>query len=222
MVSSETFLLIYDISLYANIACVILSLVLLKYQAKRDRLIIIYLILSVLCDLFSEMLPRVFDIKNTNYIANLWTFMEFITLTLFYSFVRELKLSRKYHIKTIFAFTIVCLIIFLQFKSVYDFVNLHKIVSALYYSTLSIYLFYQFLVNVDNNLIRTSIFWQNTGIFFYFTGNILIFLMLDYLLSEDFSFLNVGWGIHNMLTIIKTVCFATAFIINFKYRRLND
>ena len=221
MVSEETFLFIYDVSFYANIVCVLIALALLKYQSKKDYVIIIYLVISVLCDLISDLIPRNFEVNNTNYIANLWTFMEFVTLSVFYYYIRELGLSKKYHIAVIAIFTLICFIIFFQFKSIFEFVNLHKIVSALYYSTVSIYLFYQFLVNVRSNLISTSIFWQNTGIFFYFTGNILIFLMLDYLLSENYSFLNVGWMIHNLLTIIKTICFAMAFIVNYIYNRLN-
>ncbi|MEL7147940.1 MAG: hypothetical protein AAFO69_16320, partial [Bacteroidota bacterium] len=85
-----------------------------------------------------------------------------------------------------------------------------------YFSFTSVTLYYLFLKNVTTNLLSTSLFWQNTGFFLFFTGNILVFLMIDYLfVNYDLSF-KLGWMIHNLLTIVKTLCFLIAFYINFR------
>jgi len=98
MISKETFLFVYYTSFYFNLFCVIAALGLLKYQSKKDKILIIYLLLSVSFDYLSQNLTIWFEVTTNYHILNLWSFTEFICLWIFYFYINELKSVRKYKI----------------------------------------------------------------------------------------------------------------------------
>ena len=162
MISKETFLAVFYTSFYLNIFCLLFGLALLKNQRRKEIIIIVYLILSISFDYISEHVMDWFGLSTNFHIHNMWSFIEFIVLWIFY------------------------------------------------------FQIFQFLNKLDTHLLRKSLFWQNSAFFIYFTGNILMFLMVDYMFLGDIGLLN-SWAIHNILTIIKALGLIIAFYINTRY-----
>lgn len=221
MISRDTFLAIYYTSFCLNILCFLTGILLYKYQSKKDKIIILYLILSVIFDFLGSKMMDWFGFDTNYHMLNTWSFVEFIIIWVFYFNIKELKTIRFIHILSLLAFLILCTVVLLYFKSYFEIINTHKLYSALYYSSISIFLFYQFLNRLDTHLLVKSLFWQNSAFFIYFTGNILTFLMIDYVFFSGGSSLLDGWAIHNTLTIIKAVGLTMAFYINKKHHAEN-
>ena len=222
MISTETFKLVYYISFFLSILSLLFCLFLLKYQGGKDIVLLLYLGISVFFDFMNEYFVKWFELSTNYHILNSWSFVEFLVLFYFILQIEELKKYRNKFYIFLVLFLVTCVLVLTFYKSIYELINIHKLYSAFFYSSVSIVLFYQFLQSLKNNLLRTSLFWQNTGLFIYFTGNIMIFLMIDYLYSDNYSFFNTGWIIHNFLTIIKTICIMMSFYINKKYHSVNQ
>lgn len=222
MISKETFTLVYDISFYLNIICLVAGLLFIKFQARKDIVLLIYITFSVMFDFMADKFVLWFDLSTNYHILNTWSFVEFLVLFYFFLQIDELKKYKRQLYIFLFLFLVTCTVVLTFYKSIYELINVHKLYSAFFFSAISIVLFYRFLQSLKNNLLRTSLFWQNTGVFIYFTGNIMIFLMIDYLFSGDLEFSRTAWLIHNFLTIIKTLCILFAFVVNKKYASINQ
>lgn len=220
MITDQIFEIVYYTGYYLNILCLIVGIILIKNLRKKDLIIIAYLISSIIFDFLNENVRDWFNVDTNYHVNNLWTIIEFFILAFFYLTIPEFK---KYKIlQIVFGLIFIALvsIIFIYFKSIYEFDNINKLYSALYFSISSIILYYFFLKDVRVHLLKSSLFWQNTAIFIYFTGNIMVFLTIDYMFSSDFSFTITGWTIHNVLSIVKTLCLLYAFIVTRRF--IND
>ena len=217
MVTDQIFELIYDTGFYLNILCLIAGFILFRFHKRKDLIILVYLLFSIVFDYLNENVREWFDVDTNYHVNNLWTIVEFFILAIFYLCVKDFKKFKIYQILFAFLFIVLVFIVFISLKSIYEFDNINKIYSALYFSISSIVLYYLFLKDVRVHLLKSSLFWQNTGIFIYFTGNIMVFLTIDYMFSSDFSFTMTGWTIHNVLSIVKTLCFMNGFYKNKGY-----
>lgn len=222
MISTEIFDLIYYSGFYFNILCFLIGIVLIKYQAHFDKIIICYLILSVTFDFTGNTVREWLDLKTNLHIGNVWYLVEFGCLFFFYYSINEFL---KYKIQLIgltVIFLLTYLIVFIFFVSIYEYTNIFEFYGAFHYSFVSIFVYYVFLKKLENRLTIKSVFWYNTGIFIYFTGNILIFLLQDYFFHGDYEYWNVTWTIHNILTFIKSSCFLIGFYMNYKHSKINE
>lgn len=217
MVTDQIFEIVYYTGYYLNILCLIVGVTLIKFLKKKDRIILIYLVSSIIFDFLNENVRNWFNVDTNYHVNNLWTIIEFLILAFFYLKISEFRKYKVLQIIFGIVFIILASIVFIYFKSIYEFDNINKLYSALYFSISSIILYYLFLKDVRVHLLKSSLFWQNTGIFIYFTGNIMVFLTIDYMFSSDFSFTITGWTIHNVLSIVKTLCLLYAFIVTRRF-----
>jgi len=62
--------------------------------------------------------------------------------------------------------------------------------------------FNKILVELDTRYpTKQPAFWISTGILFYFSGNLVVFILSNYI-SNDNHLLTVAWGIHAVLMAI--------------------
>ena len=218
MISGELFELIYQTGYYFTIFCLLTGIALYRHQPRLTRIILLYLLLSITSDFLAKYLVRWFQLSTNYHIINLWTLVEYITISYFFFQVEELRKYKTLQILAFVGFIGSYLIGFLFFISIYELTNFYKFFESLIFCIQSIVLYYRFTLNLDTELTRTPMFWQNTGLFIFFTGTLLIFLMIDFLFADNFAFLNIGFVIHNLLTIIKTLCFLIAIYVNYRIK----
>jgi len=223
MLSLEVFKNIYETSFYFNIFCLVTGLFFYKKLNNKSLVILFYLFFSISFDFAGGRFVRnIFELKTNIHFSNYWTITEFIILFFFYFKIKGLKNKIVIQLTILLLFVISYFLFFIYIGSFYEFNNYHQVFEAIYFSSMSIVLYYSFLNNLEIKLLSNSLFWQNTGLFIYFTGNILIFLMIDFYYGGDFKFFRISWGIHNLLTIVKSICFLFAFIMNAKYSKINQ
>lgn len=67
---------------------------------------------------------------------------------------------------------------------------------------LSLLTFNKILVELDTRYpTKQPVFWVNTGVLFYFSGNLVVFVLSNYI-SNNNPLLLVAWGIHAILMAI--------------------
>ncbi len=67
---------------------------------------------------------------------------------------------------------------------------------------------------------RLRMFWINTAILIYFSGNLFLFIFNDYLVSVLKNNLEVYWSFHNLLNIAKNLLFAIGLWQNLRIPKL--
>ena len=58
---------------------------------------------------------------------------------------------------------------------------------------------------------RLPIFWVNVAVLVYFSGNLFVFMLSDYLVTVLKDNLIVYWSFHNFLSIVKNILLAIGF-----------
>ncbi len=228
MISGELFNGIYQTVFILSIISFLIGIIFIKSHNRKDFIILFYLFLSITFDLISDNALKLFGDPRNTHIGNSWSIVEFLLFVYFFHLTK--RINKYFQIIFVILFIVICYYTFSYIISFYQLTNVHKLTSAIYFSSISIYLFYTFLKNANERLMQTSLFWQNTGVFIYFTGNIIIFLLFDFYYSEEkqfwlsalsFEYWRLSWSIHNILTFIKSLCFVIGFYMNYKYMSIN-
>ena len=163
---------------------------------------------------FTEIIIYLFRITNHNILVGSYTYtlIEFILLSLFY--IRFFSVYFKTYIFTIniFVFLLLCFISSCFFGN--QLANQYNTaVESLVLTCYCLYLFYFLIKNLlFDNLLETPVFWINTAVLFYFTGNLMIFVFNAYIaghLSERNALL---WNVtHTFFNVSMNILFSIGF-----------
>lgn len=200
------------ISISTTISLLPLAISLYNYKLLKPNLIPLFILLiaSVIIESSS------FALSTHNYSSSLlyffYTLIEFILLNWFYQKFFTPYGKTKIFIINLIAFLLLCFI-YLMFQNVRNTNHFSMILESILMTFYSLLLFYVILKNLlYQNLLKEPIFWINTAILFYFSGNLILFVFRSYILhhySEKFSFL---WGsIHSFFNILMNVFFSIGF-----------
>jgi len=85
------------------------------------------------------------------------------------------------------------------------------------YSLLGFY--YQITRPMYSNILRTPLFWFNTAILIYFSGDLFLFIFTNYVRSHLASFSYALWDIHSFVNILFYILVSIGF---WKTKSLGD
>jgi hypothetical protein len=204
----------YKIFFFASVFSVLIPLVFyivnIKKSPKQNHAIGILLFISGLCD--SIGLIRFFDSDSNILLFNIFNVFQFVLLAYYY-YTIMFKLTNHNIFYLGFAFYVLTFIILsLTTQSIFQYQNwLWSLSGAIL--IMYAWLYYNYAASRPTHIVMnphlTSELYINGGVFFYFSLSLVLFVTVNYIVSEqDPEMSRVFWSFHNLNNIIKNVLFA--------------
>lgn len=200
----------YSLSGSIGFLPLIVAIINYKFITSYYKPLLYFLLISV----FTELVAHTLNLMNreaqsTYYV---YTLLEFISISFFY------RMFFKPYFKPIIIDLFLWIIIPLSILQAYlnGAINADNYLlptESFLFTCYSLYFFFFILKNlIFENLLRAPIFWINTGVLVYFTGNLCIFIFSNYIahhLSEKYSLLyNIT---HTFFSLLMNVFFSIGF-----------
>ena len=203
--------MIYTITEYLSITATILTLIvaLLKNKTLKFsmRVLFLYVITSAIIEVLIVSFAKM-SIPNLQLIK-LFTIVEFTFLGLFYLKFFRSKIHLWLIYVTLFCFYGLSLYHVLSVDQGSNiFISLSAI-EGLALISLSVICFYELIKKIEyTSIFENPIFWVNSSILIYFSGNLFLFIFSNYILHEPD---NRVWILHNILNIFFNTLLIVAF-----------
>ncbi|MES2285302.1 MAG: hypothetical protein V4547_06395 [Bacteroidota bacterium] len=184
---------------------------LLCFKTVKGYLIPLFVYVSV--SFITEMINFVLSESGINnmFIFRFYTIIEFILLSFFYSMFFRKYLRSSYLLFLIPVFSIVAFIDY-KINGLKAIDNFSSSVSAL---LLSLYALISFLFVmrklIFENILSEPFFWINSGVLFYFSGNLLVFAFSNYVKTYQESYYDALWTIPQFLNIFYNILICIGF-----------
>ncbi len=204
------FYILLDVSGIFGILPIILGLINLKYIKSY----VVPLFILVFISLSVEMISWGFSqfSQNNLYIFHLFTVIEFTLITLFY-----ILYFKKYFKPIVFLILIpVFLIIAITeytIKGAGCMNNITTSIESILFVSFSLFLYYYVMTkSLIENLFSSSVFWLNSAILIYFSGNLLLFIFSSYLAETEQENYFILWAtIHSFFNITFNLLLSLGF-----------
>ncbi len=149
---------------------------------------------------------------SNQYIYYYFTAVEFTLISLFYS----LFFKSYFHPLLInLLIPLFILTVYIDYKvyGINSTYNFSASIEAIVFIIYSMSFFYYVLKNlVFDNLLTTPVFWVNTGILFYFSGNFILFMFSNYLIKNQPEKCAVLWMvIHTFFNLLYNILLSIGF-----------
>ncbi len=187
-----------------------------RFFNETDKVLLSVMVLSMITELVGQILDILFK-KHNIIVLNSYTLIETILLSIFYSKV----LTNKRINVALIIFSIFFLVVFIweMFNSnLSSFNHISMSLESVWIIFLSFFTF-RYLMNTETDIYLTKnpIFWFNTGLLIFFSGNLFINLFSKYSQTTDVPLFIFIWNIYSFLTIIQYVLISIGFLKT-KYR----
>ncbi len=192
-----------------------LGLIRIKHFSVSTKLILLLMIISIVTEISIFALHKL-HISNL-FVARLFDAVEFILLSFF--FERIFSETKKKFSHALSSVVKVFMIIFIgvAFFDLYtngfnSMDNISLTTACILLMIYSIIAFFHLIQNpVFDNILRAPLFWFNTGILAYFSGNLFLFIFSNYI-EDHFPRLSPAlWGIHSLLNITFYILISIGF-----------
>ncbi len=205
---------IFYILIFISAIISVMPLVVAVFKLKYIRGVLLPIFLLTLSSLLTEGITKYLITPGQNNLElyHIYTIIEFILISLFY-----ILFFRKY-----FNSILISLLIPVFFLAAYIDYKLNGLKSMDNFSTslesiififYSISFFYYALKNlIFENLLSTPLFWLNTAILIYFSGNLILFVFSNYMAQTDPVKYGILWAvIHTFFNVLYNVLLSVGF-----------
>lgn len=150
--------------------------------------------------------------QNNLFVLHLYTIAEFTCLSLFYRSVLK-EYSKVSWINLLIPVFILLAYFDYKENGVSELDSLSTTVESVCMVICSLYLFYQVISKlIINKLVASPVFWINSGILLYFSGNLLLFAFSNKLAESNTMMYFILWTtIHSFLNIIYNISLSIGF-----------
>lgn len=205
--------LLYDASWAFALLPFLIALITMKFWTKNLFFVPLFglLVVALLIEILQGL--DVGKYISMYYVASFYTVFEFILITIFYA-----SFFKKYFRP--WPFYLAIPILFASVFYDYSIDGLKKLdgftmsVECIVMIGFSMFFFYYVLKHllIEDNLINSPVFWINTAILLYFSGNLFMFSFNNYLMQSDPSKRYILWGtIHSFFNIMFNLFIAIGF-----------
>lgn len=174
-----------------------------------ERALWILIIISALTELTNEVLHRCN--VNSMYVTHVFTSLEFLLISIF--FIKTISPSKLNYLLggiIVVFFGISGYELLSAAENTLD--EISTTTEAILFIIYSLGTFFYMLQNPGQQSIFTvPLFWFNTAILLYFSGNLFLFLFTNYLVAHSGENFYELWGIHSVLNIIFYILISVGF-----------
>lgn len=212
--SMETFILTANLSMASTLVIVFFGLAKLHSIGTNLKVIWVLAGVSFICDMAA--LNHAQLKINNNYASDAYLLVEFVLLQIIY--FRAFKNPNVFRIFRIIAFIYIVFfffnVLFVQREKINSYTY---IISAGVFVVLAVLFFYKLMNDLPTvGVYRLPMFWVSVAVLVYFSGNIFVFTLSDYLVTVLKDNLIVYWSFHNFLAIVKNILLAIGFLLEYK------
>jgi hypothetical protein len=198
------------ITLFSSLTALIIGITNFKSAPAYLKPLLLYLAIVVPIEIWSAI--HIIFRENNMYLFRIFTILEFTLLSLFYyRFFKAYFNSNFFYV----VLPVFYAIAFFDYqKNGWDKLDdLSISVESVVFICYSLFLYYYVLKNLlFNNLLNSSVFWINTGILLYFSGNLVLFVFSNYLLVSNNSVHNILWStIHTFFNLTYNILLSIGF-----------
>lgn len=196
------YLAIFYSSLSSSIASAYISL---KNQDRRLRPLILLVGASVAFDLVLGISADILD-YHIPYVGYFYRLVEFVLLIEFYSYFTSGK--NKIGLRIIQVLIPLTFLVFFEWS-----VSIVRLNNSILFCLAPVMLYFdQGRTLAFGDILKSSIFWANSAIFIYFSGNLFFFLLFKSIASTDRNAALISYCLHNMLLITRNILLALSFL----------
>ncbi len=176
-----------------------------RFLKEETQAIFFYVLIAIFFEVLSRTLLYM-KFRNTLPMLHLYTAIEFTVFWLFYYRFFKFFYSKTAMGVLLSLFLLFAILNALFLQKIDTFNTYARGLESLMIISLSLLAFNKILVELDTRYpTKQPIFWVNTGVLFYFSGNLVVFVLSNYI-SNDNQLLLVAWGIHAILMALLN-CF---------------
>ena len=202
--------IVSDFSIAASLMPILIATGYFKYMDK----IILPLYILIIVSGSVDILNKIYMDKaiNNSYIFHLFTIIEFFLISLFY--FRFFKQYLFPHIILFFTLAfLIGIIIDYKMNGLNSMDSFSISMESLIFSFYSLFLFYFILKNlIFENLLNSSVFWFNSAVLFYFSGNLILFIFSNYVMAASMKVHYILWAlIHSFFNIVFNLFLSIGF-----------
>jgi hypothetical protein len=196
---------------YFSIFCTVIPIVFCGFKFKTFnktlRVLFFYLVISLTTDLTSVFLAL--SGNTTNFIIGIFTYLEFLSITLIYFFEGESKYKTRY-LLLIAAFSVYYLTVYLIIRNIIQITTWISVAETIIMIVFSLNFFFQLIDNKRiGKLTDYYFFWFNLAVLIYFSMALSVFLFISYILNtKSTSEVTNLWAIHNTFHILYNILIA--------------
>ena len=180
-----------------------------KTLSKEQRVLFLFVVTAALFELLLFILGQ---IKINNFfIFHIFTPLEFILLSGVYYYgtvLRPVKIVLVVIVSFFLALVLTDSFFSDKLKSVDSIASASESLLLIVYSLL--FFFYLLKKLEYKNLFNNPMFWFNSGVLIYFSGNFFLFIFSNYMLHVSYSYFSSMWGIHDFLNLLINILFSIA------------
>ena len=202
--------MIADIISYVSIASILLPIIffvvvkqLIKNQAFN------FLIAAILLSFVTEIVYTILGYLHTSnfIVGNIYTVFFFLILILFYKNLLPQNKNWLYIFFTLYSGFIIINTLF--FQNIMEYQGYSRAFGGVLIIVCSLMYYRSLLNNLPaSNVMQYGLFWVNTGITYYYSFNLLLFIYSNYVFSNLPSDLGIiFWSFHNVNNIVKNILF---------------
>ncbi len=215
--SFTQFLIIGNIQTVFTVIGIIL--IRIKYEAKQSfiRLLGFYLIASLSGTIMS-LLSRPLRF-NPNYVSVVLSFIEIpLIIVVLTDAMRKRRKTLDYLVIVSYCTFVLCNAFFIQGGGINSYTFVLKSIIIIPYALNYFYWLLRELPTTD--LHRLPMFWVNTALIIFFSGNLFLFVFTDYLVRVLNDDLMIYWTLHNILAAIEAFMIVVALWLDLRNTKL--
>ncbi|MEQ1586222.1 MAG: hypothetical protein ABL895_10110 [Cyclobacteriaceae bacterium] len=204
---------------YASAASVFIPLIWItytwQYRDQKIRYLFYLLIASLLSDLIGLILFKLS--LNTYIIVNFFLLIQFMIC---YQLLTEEK-NQSASVRIIpIGFLLIFVVNYFFIQSPGVFNSYSNSIACLILMFFSVRYFYTLLRDLPEvHIMRIPLFWIAVGVLTYYSGNLLLFIVNNYLTIGNNGSHPVMWILHNILNFSKNILFTIAIWQNYRKRK---
>lgn len=202
---------LWEVYIAVTLTGAIVYLITKKYQLGALNYLGILLILSFLTDALS--ISNFFWLRlgeSINPVMNIYGMIEGVIVILLYQLELSHTKRRVFNILAL-SFTVSVLLELFVFRGAAVYPGTTRSALGIIVTVFALLYFFKLIRDLPSkSIFRVPMFWVNCGMLIYFSGNLFLFAMADYLMYVLKDSMILYWSSHNFLGIVSYTFFAIA------------
>jgi len=208
-------LLIAYISAISVIVPLLTGLATWKYRSKEISLLLYLLIASLSSDMIGLILFQL--ARNSYFILNFFLLIQFLIC---YQLLTNKKSSYIFYKIIPVGFTVIFIVNYFFIQAPWVFNSYSNSIACLILMFFSLRYFNFLLTDLpEENVLRIPLFWIAIAVLTYHSGNLVLFIVNNYLTLGSEGSHSAMWILHNFLNFFKNMIFTVAIWQNYLKRK---
>lgn len=208
-------ILLMDLSAYSILVPILIGGLAWSTHDQSQRLLFWLVLISGLFEVLALVVGALLDLRNLP-LLHLFTIIQTVLLAKLYQQHLQPLIAPRTMNMIIISFIVIASLGAIYADGLLRFNSSARVLESLLLIIFSLLYFYKTLRELKiKRLEQEPIFWISTGILIYFSGNFLIFICCNYIITSN-PFLFTAWGLHAILNICLNLLFTIALLVNQK------